>query len=927
MGQIIGGAAKPKRCNLNKLSQLGTPAAGEYILVSSDNSMNAAGQGNFDCYIEGDGTKAATALPLIKTYANDVDNELTAGSDKLAKSGVVYNAVSQLEQKSIISSKRPIQYSDLTERGYYRSDNGNFSETPYARSAKFENLGYSTVIVRGDTNQQVYGVAMYDSNNRFLRGFTIANSDKQIFENCSDAAYIAVSMPYSDMAIAAFKCWFDDSLILKEIEGDNDTLKTITPLDGSGKIVFAGEIILNPDLRETSSTPATPTDDGGWDWQNAFLRTNGTLGYSKSEIQSRLISCLPGEIYQYHGKFTGGAGIGYYNSDKTWNRTIVANKIGSPVTDVTFTIPEGIYYFSVNCHANSISIFRLTKRAIVIDNVEYDREVGSSGVIKPGLNSFRFRFKKNFCNTSGTERVFSLGGLTPIHMNIDYAPPSSELFYQKENWWRESNIYLADFPMAKMQTRLRLYSTKNNENLSGSSGFELNDSPIRYRSLLRQRPPIIIAFNCPSGQEENYENLRLFITATDGVCDTLQIKDGDTIIYTKSFSSDTSVYSLYAALKTELAQISGYDFNVVFDDIENLAISDMVVTKPEGLPFITKFSSDCLTTGNIIYDAYPVFIEFQDNRVYELDIAYANGILRFYLDNTYLYVYDVIKGEVDSITFGENIEVLSSSYEHRKTLNCRSLIHGFTGHSLSNAPIGQTGLPNLHSPVGSVSMIADEAYNQGFVSMSVEEIGLSFIRGEKMPEKVFFIEEDDFATLQGFKDMLSDDNEDGIRVREILKKTGVKMGFAQEFSVDTTLFNKVKNGTATEDEKKQLSSAFTNQEILKMRSLMRSLDWTVSIHTFIGSVNPTTARYAEFKSAIRDTIWWYERMYEKSPLAHVTSGTGNSSPYYRRLMPMYGIPIVIQDYTIYSDGSFVPCLLRKSMGTLNTLPDVDYGIS
>lgn len=64
MGQIIGSAAKPKRCNLNQLSQLGTPAAGEYILVSSGNSMNAAGQGNFDCYIEGDGQKAATALEL-----------------------------------------------------------------------------------------------------------------------------------------------------------------------------------------------------------------------------------------------------------------------------------------------------------------------------------------------------------------------------------------------------------------------------------------------------------------------------------------------------------------------------------------------------------------------------------------------------------------------------------------------------------------------------------------------------------------------------------------------------------------------------------------------------------------------------------------------------------------------------------------------
>jgi hypothetical protein len=66
MGQIIGGAAKPKRCNINQLSQLRTPASGEHILVSSDNSMNAAGQGNFDCYIEGNGRDAATALELKK---------------------------------------------------------------------------------------------------------------------------------------------------------------------------------------------------------------------------------------------------------------------------------------------------------------------------------------------------------------------------------------------------------------------------------------------------------------------------------------------------------------------------------------------------------------------------------------------------------------------------------------------------------------------------------------------------------------------------------------------------------------------------------------------------------------------------------------------------------------------------------------------
>lgn len=86
MGQIVSLAAKPKRCNLNQLSQVPTPAAGEYILVSSDNSMNAAGQGNFDCYIEGNGTTAATALEL-KSIA---DLEISRDSKNSVASKAVF---------------------------------------------------------------------------------------------------------------------------------------------------------------------------------------------------------------------------------------------------------------------------------------------------------------------------------------------------------------------------------------------------------------------------------------------------------------------------------------------------------------------------------------------------------------------------------------------------------------------------------------------------------------------------------------------------------------------------------------------------------------------------------------------------------------------------------------------------------------------
>lgn len=71
MAQIIGAKAKPIRCNLQSLSDVGTPSAGQYVLVSSDNSMQSDGQGNFDCYIVGNGSTAATDLTLNYITASD----------------------------------------------------------------------------------------------------------------------------------------------------------------------------------------------------------------------------------------------------------------------------------------------------------------------------------------------------------------------------------------------------------------------------------------------------------------------------------------------------------------------------------------------------------------------------------------------------------------------------------------------------------------------------------------------------------------------------------------------------------------------------------------------------------------------------------------------------------------------------------------
>lgn len=69
MGQIVGTSAKVKRCNLTAIQSGGSLystvlASGEYMLVSTENSMDSNGNGLFDCYVIGDGTTDCANLEI-----------------------------------------------------------------------------------------------------------------------------------------------------------------------------------------------------------------------------------------------------------------------------------------------------------------------------------------------------------------------------------------------------------------------------------------------------------------------------------------------------------------------------------------------------------------------------------------------------------------------------------------------------------------------------------------------------------------------------------------------------------------------------------------------------------------------------------------------------------------------------------------------
>lgn len=156
MGQIIGGAAKPKRCNLNQLSQVPTPAAGEYILVSSDNSMNAAGQGNFDAYVVGDGTTAAISLTL---------NPLAEGEIAIADYDAVSGATMFEELRTTLSVEG---IASFTSGGYINSSGTLVSAGGYDYIDHLDISSYVSLTICCRALSSAYNVLMDSSDNVLL---------------------------------------------------------------------------------------------------------------------------------------------------------------------------------------------------------------------------------------------------------------------------------------------------------------------------------------------------------------------------------------------------------------------------------------------------------------------------------------------------------------------------------------------------------------------------------------------------------------------------------------------------------------------------------------------------------------------------------------------------------------------------------------
>lgn len=350
MGQVISKAAKPKRCNLNKLLQLGTPAAGEYILVSSDNSMNATGQGNFDCYIVGDGTTPTTLLELKHINAADALMLSKFFSIKVTTGINMVNPAKYINEAYINSSGVEVSYP-------------TWSHTPYIPVEA--GVEYYTVGVNNNgVITPMRFVNWYDANKN-----PISQVGNQYYVTAPENAAYCICSTYNNngnysilrktglfkghLSYAQFEEYhetcsllFSDNIPFQEKDGESVINKEDVAdlfgdtLDKTQLLSYTPEIISQTNLLN----PSTLT--------KGYYRPGQTPAAFNTMVYSEEIPVSPNtqysvRVYGISGQLGAARFVTYYNS----SRTLISNE--AMVSQ--FTTPSNCAYVVVSFYYKSTS--------------------------------------------------------------------------------------------------------------------------------------------------------------------------------------------------------------------------------------------------------------------------------------------------------------------------------------------------------------------------------------------------------------------------------------------------------------------------------------------------------------------------------------------------------------------------------------------
>lgn len=344
MGQIVSAAAKPKRCNNNQLSQLGVLAAGLHVLVSSDNSMNAAGQGNFDCYIVGDGATAATALPLQK-----IDELwqyfLTDTTNLFPPTDVVVQKSDDNVTYSINGTTLSVTVSVNVNKWFYiKISDGAKTGVTYNVTFTATNVGTSPV--RSSTNPRYDDTTLTPDGNGVYSFSFVGGTDTWI--GLQNVRYKTCSLDNITIVNANPETIFDNSII-KNLEYNN--LKD----EVAEKIQNAAQYEMTPlQVVKQEAIGGTEVTLISIDEDNGAMSFQNTAAATKSEIL--LFSGEAGHTYKLKITTTQRGTLAVLNLD---NATISTASFpqGGGTSELTFTMPsDGVVRINVGTYANTTQV-------------------------------------------------------------------------------------------------------------------------------------------------------------------------------------------------------------------------------------------------------------------------------------------------------------------------------------------------------------------------------------------------------------------------------------------------------------------------------------------------------------------------------------------------------------------------------------------
>ena len=361
MAQLINiNSTEFRRCNLSAIQTGGTwaslvPDENEIILISTANALTADGSGNCDAYIVGDGTTAATALPLLQI--NEGDKELK-----------IFVA-EQLKEKAE-------QGKTLIVNNYYlKASNGKFASATNWNCVYVPIYKGDILVVSSDFNATVAGYGLFKT-------LPTTSSTADIFSSTQGT----IIAPFDGYLVCNYYSDISHCSVIKYVENGNAREDIDSMLSGMTKDIYSTEFFLGYVVPANGKINSDPyhqltyiqVEVGDVLYSNGTITSSLGAGYSDTvpAIGTTLALKVPvGTTFPLTAERSGYFVVGAHKDDALYlykkgvlNVSEEIARIDTEISETNQDVAE------VNTLANSLSSEMVIYKNIMSPDVTYENK-------------------------------------------------------------------------------------------------------------------------------------------------------------------------------------------------------------------------------------------------------------------------------------------------------------------------------------------------------------------------------------------------------------------------------------------------------------------------------------------------------------------------------------------------------------------------